>query len=119
MTLPYSAGERGYESDPFLTTKFEEKPIWSELSESFRDRFFPPKLPPLELTSTPIPEPDRMATNTNPWAIGTAALVNGGILALLLLMGVRAVIQPAPTQGPNFKFHLDDFPLFAPSNSTH
>jgi hypothetical protein len=32
--------------------------------------FFPVKLPPLELTSTPIPVPDRMAVKANPWAIG-------------------------------------------------
>jgi len=119
MTQPDPLRERGHKPEPFLTTTFEEQPIWAELIESFRDRFFPPKLPPLELTSTPIPVPDRMASNTNPWAVGTATLVNGGILALLLLMGVRAVIQPAPASGPNSKFHLDDFPLFAPSNSTH
>jgi protein TonB len=118
MTLPDPASERGHESDPFLTTTFEEKPIWSELCESFRDRFFPPKLPPLELTSTPIPVPDRMAANTNPWAVGTATLVNGGILALLLLMGVRAIVQPVSRPGPNSKFTLDDLPLFAPPKMT-
>jgi TonB family protein len=117
MTLPDPAGKRGHESDPFLTTTFEQPPVWSGLFESFRDRFFPPKLPPLELTSTPIPVPDRMASNTNPWAIGTATLINGGILALLLLMGVRAVVFSDPVSKPNSKFHIDDFPLFTPPNS--
>jgi protein TonB len=117
MTLPDPADDRERESEPFFSATFEEQPIWSGLYESFRDRFFPPKLPPLELTSTPIPVPDRMAANTNPWAVGTATLVNGGILALVLLMGVRAVIQPVPARGPNSKFHLDDFPLFAPSKA--
>ena len=70
----------------------EEQPIWSGLYESIHDRLFPAKLPPLELTSQPIPVPDRMASNTNPWAVGTATLINGGILALVLLMGVRAVV---------------------------
>jgi TonB family protein len=117
MTQPDSASKQGREPGAFLPTTFEEQPIWAELIESFRDRFFPPKLPPLELTSRPIPVPDRMAANTNPWAVGTATLVNGGILAVVLLMSVRAVIQPAPTTGPNSKFHLDDFPLFAPSKA--
>ncbi len=117
MTQRDSTSKQGREPSAFLTTTFDERPIWAELIESFRDRFFPPKLPPLELTSRPIPVPDRMAANTNPWAVGTAMLVNGGILALLLLMSVRAVIQPAPAGGPNSKFHLDDFPLFAPSKA--
>lgn len=82
-----------HELDSFLGKAFEEKPIWTDLYESIRDVFFPPKLPPLELTSTPIPVPDRMAMKTNPWAVGTATIVNGGILAIILFMGARAVIQ--------------------------
>ena len=95
----------------------EEKPIWLELFENFRDCLFPQKLPPLQLTSTPIPVPDRMASNTNPWAVGTATLINSAILALLLLMGVRAVVFSDPVSKSNSKFHIDDFPLFAPPSS--
>ena len=108
MGLPDPNGDRG-----FLTPVISEKPIWCELCENIHDRFFPPKLPPLELTSRPIPVPDRMATNTNPWAVGTATLVNGGVLALILLMGVRAALPPSPKQAPLSGFKLDDFPLFA------
>lgn len=114
MAKPDLATRR--EPETFLTT-VEEQHLWSGLCESFRDCFFPPKLPPLELTSTPIPVPDRMASNTNPWAVGTATLVNGGILALVLLMGVRAVVFSDPVSKPDSKFHIDDFPLFAPSKS--
>jgi TonB family protein len=63
---------------------------------------------------------DKMAMHTNPWAIGTATLVNGGLLALLLLTGIRAVVQPGPkpTLLPDFK--LNDFPLFSPrTGSAH
>lgn len=110
-------------SDPnsrreFLTPVLTEKPIWCELYESVRDRFFAPKLPPLELTSKPIPVPDRMATSTNPWAVGTATLVNGGLLALLLLMGVRAVLPPSSKSSPLSNFKLDDFPFLAPKPET-
>ena len=63
---------------------------------------------------------DKMAMHTNPWAIGTATLVNGGVLALLLLMGVRAVVQPGPKPGLIPDFKLNDFPLFAPrTGSAH
>jgi len=83
----------GHELDAFLGRAFEEKPIWTGLYESIRDVFFPPKLPPLELTSTPIPVPDRMAVKANPWAIGISTTINGLILALALYFGVRKVIQ--------------------------
>jgi protein TonB len=117
MTHSDPESKRGGEPEKLLATSLDEQHLWSGLYESLHDRLFPPKLPPLELTSTPIPAPDRMDANTNPWAVGTATLVNGGILALLMLMGVRAVIQPAPTSGPDRKFHIDDFPLFAPANA--
>jgi protein TonB len=116
MTLPDRAGERGPAPNQFFTT-VEDQPLWSGLYESVRDRFFPPKLPPLELTSTPVPVTDRMASNTNPWAVGTATLVNGGILAFLLLMGVRAVVRSDPAHRVDSGFHIDNFPLFAPSRA--
>jgi len=85
--------EHGHELDTFLGRSFEEKPIWKELADNVRDRFFPAKLPPLELTSTPIPVPDRMAVKTNPWAVGSAAVVNGLILVLILVFGAQKIIQ--------------------------
>lgn len=36
----------------------------------------------------------RDAARTNPWAIGTSAIVNGGLAALVLMMGLRAVNRP-------------------------
>ena len=71
----------------------KETPIWTGLYESLRDVFFPPQLPPLELTSTPIPVPDRMAVRRNPWAIGIAAGVNLAILAVALFFGVRKIVD--------------------------
>lgn len=79
--------------DTMMGRAFEEKPIWSGLYESIRDVFFPPKLPPLELTSTPIPVPDRMAVKPNPWAIGISTTVNLTILAILLFFVGKKIIQ--------------------------
>jgi len=94
----------------------EQKPIWAELCESVRDAVFPPKLPPLELTSTPIPTPDRMAVKTNPWAIGTATIANGCVLAIVILMGLRTTINHLPKLPAGDKIRLSDFPLFAPAS---
>jgi protein TonB len=99
---------------PFHGIIFEEKPIWSGLYESLRDKLFPAKLPPLELTSTPVPTPDRMAVRTNPWAIGTATIANGGILALIILLGLRTTIFNSPHAPTGPSIDLKDFTLFAP-----
>jgi periplasmic protein TonB len=87
-----------HELDALLGKAFEEKPLWTDLYESVRDVFFPPKLPPLELTSTPIPVPDRMAVKANPVAIGISTTINGLILALILFLGVRQVIKAVAPQ---------------------
>ena len=83
----------GPKLDAFLGKAFEEKPIWVDLYENIHDVFFPVKLPPLVLTSTPIPVPDRMAVKANPWAIGFATTINLAILAALLFLGVKTIID--------------------------
>lgn len=79
--------------DALMGKTFEEKPIWVGLWESIRDVFFPPKLPPLELTSTPIPVPDRMAVKPNPWAIGISTTVNLSILLIALFFVGKKIIE--------------------------
>ena len=76
----------------------KEKPIWADLYENIRDIFFPPHLPPLELTSKPIPVPDRLAVKPNPWAIGIATTVNLAILGLVIFFGVRRIIDTVQQQ---------------------
>jgi TonB family protein len=98
----------------FLANSLEERPIWAGLYENLRDALFPSRLPPLELTSTPIPTPDRMAVKTNPWAIGSATIANGSILAMLFLMGLNSALNHPPKSLPGSDVHLKDFTLFAP-----
>jgi TonB family protein len=105
------------DDDPFnafLGKSFEEKPIWAGLYDGFRDAMFPSQLPPLELTSLPIATPDRMAARTNPWAIGTATIVNGGVLAIAILLGLNSAMNHPPKSLPGGDIHLKDFTLFAP-----
>jgi TonB family protein len=103
-TLAAAATADGGEIDAIFTFPVEDKPIWAGLYESIHDIFFPPHLPPLELTSTPIPVPDRMAVKTNPWAIGIATTVNVALLAALLVFGVRKIIDTVNQQ----KLHATD-----------
>ena len=83
----------GPKLDAFLGKAFEEKPIWVDLYENIRDVIFPVRLPPLQLTSKPIPVPDRMAVKANPWAIGFSTTVNIAILCVLIFLGVKKIIE--------------------------
>jgi TonB family protein len=85
----------GCELDVAFGAPVQDIPLWVDLYESIRDIFFPPKLPPLELTSTPIPVPDRMAVKRNPWAFGISATFNVGIAALAVFLGVNTYINNA------------------------
>jgi protein TonB len=73
-----------HELDAFLGKAFEEKSSFASLFESIHELFFPTKLPPLELTSTPIAVVDPMATKRSPTSILISVAVNGIILAMLL-----------------------------------
>jgi protein TonB len=52
---------------------------------------------------------------TNPWAIGSATLANGGLLAILLCMGLSTTINRNPESFTGDHIRLKDFTLFAPS----
>lgn len=103
-----------HELDSFLGRAFDEKPIWQTLYENVRDVFFPVKLPPLQLTSTPIPVPDRMAVKANPVAIGISSTFNIGLLLLILWLGIHVVhnIVKPPIQATNID--VGNFDLKAP-----
>jgi TonB family protein len=79
--------------DALMGKTFEDKPIWTTLWESIQDVFFPRKLPPLVLTSIPIPVPDRMAVKPNPWAIGISTTVNLLILIIVLFFVGKKIIE--------------------------
>jgi TonB family protein len=89
-------GETGHEFDAFLGKAIEEKSVFADLFENVHDLFFPTKLPPLELTSTPIPVPDRMAVKGNPVSVAISVAVNAGILALLLFAFRKQIVAVIP-----------------------
>src|SRR5580700_4170911 len=66
--------------------------IWQSLVQNVRD-LFAPKPPPLVLTSTPIPVPDRLAVKKNPYAIAAGFILNGAWLAILLYVTIHHVIE--------------------------
>src|ERR1700722_12251042 len=104
----------GHELDAFLGKAFKEEPVWVGLWESVKDVFFPVKLPPLELTSTPIPVPDRMAVKANPWAIGISTTFNIAILAFVLWLGIKAVVNIVKPPLKATNIDVGNFDLKAP-----
>lgn len=108
------ANSRTNSSGLFPGSSFDERPLLATLYENLRDAVFPAHLPPLELTSKPIPIPDRMAARTNPWVIGTAAAVNGAIMALLILLGMRSASPHVPPFHIGSHLDISDLHIFAP-----
>jgi TonB family protein len=96
--VPAPASDPNQGLDALLGKAFEEKPIWADLFENIHDVFFPPKLPPLELTSTPIAVADPLAVKWSPASMGISALVNLGILALLLFAFRNQIAKVIPAK---------------------
>src|SRR5215469_7373022 len=120
MSFPDSASTRREtdsvrdDATTVFRTALEEKSVWAGLCDGIHDAFFPSKLPPLELTSVPVPVPDRLRVNTSRWAVGTSTIVNGAVLALLVLISMRVAAPPGiPADRPN-RIKLGDIPIFAP-----
>jgi TonB family protein len=103
----------GWELLPGAT--FEDQPLWKAIGENLRDALFSSRLPPLELTSEPIPVADRMAARFNPWALGTATVINGGIVALAVLLGMRTFTGHYPPPHTGDPIHIGDLRIFAPA----
>jgi periplasmic protein TonB len=70
-----------------------EQGVFSSLLESVRDVFFPKKLPPLVLESTPIPVVDRMAVKRDPTATIISTVINASIMAVILWYAAHKVVE--------------------------
>ena len=70
-----------------------EGSVWASLVGNLRDVFRPVKLPPLELTSTPVAVVDPFATKRNPLASGISILFYLLLLLLLILSPKPKIVQ--------------------------
>ena len=69
-----------------------EQGVFSSLVSSVRDVFFPKKLPPLVLESTPIPVIDRMAVKRDPLSTIISTVINVAIIGFVLWFAARQVV---------------------------
>jgi TonB family protein len=58
-----------------------------------------------------------VASKTNPWAIGTATMVNGGLLAIIILMGLSSSVNRFSAASTPATTRYKDFTLFVPSRA--
>jgi protein TonB len=80
--------------DVHLSGELKEEGVFASLIASFRDVFFPAKLPPLVLESKPIAVPDRMATKMSPSSIA-GSVTFYALLILLIALIIRNHVQIA------------------------
>ncbi len=76
--------------------EIKEESIFASLRSSFRDVFYPEKLPPLELESKPIPVVDRMAVKRDPTSTAIAVAVHVLAIALIAWLLAKGVKMAAP-----------------------
>ena len=81
-----------------LSGEIKEEGVFASLISSFRDVFFPEKLPPLVLESKPIAVPDRMATRMSPQSLGLSIT----FYALLILL-IAVLLKNHVHLGPPVK----------------
>ncbi len=81
-----------------LSGEIKEEGVFASLISSFRDVFFPPKLPQLVLQSKPIAVPDRMATKRSPTSTAIAVGAHVLVTLLVILFIARQVHVTAPTK---------------------
>jgi periplasmic protein TonB len=97
MTSP---GKSGNLDDPdihlqrLLADQFEV-PWYRTFVQNVREAINPPKLPPLELTSTPVPVQDIWGAHTKDdrRAGVTSLVIHGSVIALLFILGTSKAVQ--------------------------
>jgi protein TonB len=78
-----------------ISGEIKEEGVFTSLVSSFRDVFFPEKLPPLVLESTPIAVPDLMATKMSPKSVGLSVAFYAVVIFLIALL-IRNHVNLAP-----------------------
>src|SRR5437870_3085390 len=77
-----------------LADKFEE-PWYKSFWRNVKEAIHPPKLPPLEVTSKPVPVQDiwGLYGGGGKRAGATSILIHGSVIALMLIVGTNKHVQ--------------------------
>jgi periplasmic protein TonB len=91
-----------------LLLKETETPFIQSLITNVRDLFNPPKLPPLEVTSKPVPVKEIWGDSKNTGTAGVSSLaVHIGLIALLIAIGTNKTVQEKAKETVSLVFPTD------------
>ena len=105
---------RPADETPHLAAELKEEGVFTSLIASFRDAFFPEKLPPLVLESTPIAVPDPMATKRSPTSTAVAVGVHALIFLLIAWFIAHRIVANQPVAQEAATITLPPPPPIAP-----
>jgi protein TonB len=103
---------------PHVGTELKEEGVFSSLINSFRDVFFPAKLPPLVLESKPIYVADPMATKMSRSSIAGSIAFYGLLILLIALLAARHKQIVASTKTLLTSIDVPPPPPIAPKKDT-
>ncbi|HEY4354196.1 MAG TPA: energy transducer TonB [Acidobacteriaceae bacterium] len=83
---------------PHLGGELQEEGVFASLVSSFRDVFFPVKLPPLVLESQPVAVVDKMAVKRSPTSTAAAVVLHGVVFAFIIWLVAKKVQVFAPAK---------------------
>jgi protein TonB len=81
-----------------LLNEVVDEPVWKTVAADLRGLFRKEKLPPLELTSKPIPVRDPMAEKRSPLSSAISTGVHVLIIGLIALFVILSRLHPKPKQ---------------------
>lgn len=102
-----------------IGAELHEESVFQSLITSFRDVFFPAKLPPLVLESKPIAVPDRMAVKRNPTSTAIAVVIHVAVI-LIIAVVIAHQVMVTPTIAPKVMTVMAppvDLPKLPPARS--
>jgi protein TonB len=111
---PAAPAQGAVEDVVHLSGEIKEEGVLASLVSSFRDVFFPTKLPPLVLESKPIAVPDRMATKRSPTSTAIAVGAHVLVFLLIALFIARQVHVAAPAKASVTTLNAPPPPPIAP-----
>jgi TonB family protein len=97
--------------EPRFVEEIVIEPVWKSMADSIRDIFRPEKLPPLELTSTPIPVKDPFEVKRDPVSSGVSFGVHVLIIALIAWFVYMAHLHVQQIKKPEVATNIDVKPF--------
>src|SRR6202167_648610 len=99
VLLPPELDKRDEAREPKLLAEIIDEPAWKTIAGNFYDLLYPRKLPPLVLTSKPIPVPDPMAVKRTRAASIISMITNVVIIAAILwtYLAVKKAVKKKET----------------------